>query len=195
MDENGNWIGDVMQFYESGELEFECNYVSGLPDGLARFYYKTGELKTTKPYTMGLLDGKAFWYDSIGNVSYTEFYSNDTLIDYLWYNEIGEIINGLERLDDDFLPRIEDFRIVFSHRQDTLKVGELTKIDIRHDSILPYQIKLQFTNGRMEYRIKKDSFKYEFIPRRKGNTFMMVDVKYNNESLKRIAVIEYPVIE
>jgi hypothetical protein len=195
LDENGNWIGDVKQFYESGELEFECYYVSGVPEGLARFYYETGVLRLTKPYSMGIIDGNAQWYDSLGNLSYSELYSNDTLINCYWYNEKGKVVNGLECLDDSFTPQIEDFKILFSHRQDTFKIGERTKIDIRHDSILPYQIKLEFTNGRMEYKVKHDSFKYTFTPRRKGNSYMQVFVKYDLKKTKYVGILEYPVIE
>ena len=108
---NGNWHGLYKKYYSNGQLEFECNYSQGFPDGLARFYYPSGELKMIKPFKMGLLDGTVKGYDTNGIFYYSEKHLNGNILGYYYYDASGKMINGLEYLDPDDLPNFEDFNI------------------------------------------------------------------------------------
>jgi hypothetical protein len=194
-DKKNNWTGLVKQYYQSGDLEFECEYIEGAPDGIAKFYYKNGDLKTTKVYQNGTLDGISHWYDSLGFLNYSELYSNDTLVNYFYYNRESEIIDGWEQLDINFKPNMKDFKITFLNSSDTLKAGESVIVDARHASILPYQIKLRFSNGRMTLKRKPDSVLYNFTPKRIGESSVLIFVEYDSDSLIYVGRKKYPVIE
>jgi len=194
-DKNGNWHGLYKKFYNNGRLEFKCNYSQGFPDGLARFYYPNGELKMIKPFKMGLLDGTVKGYDTNGIFNYSEKHLNGNILGYYYYDANGKMINGLEYLDPNDLPKLEDFNIQFSHRQDTFVVGDTTLIDIMHDSILKFQLILMFTNGSVKYDYRKDSFNFSFTPKRKGKSVMLINIQVNDTLRMNLGKKEYIVID
>lgn len=64
-------------YYENGNLNFEGNYVQGSPDGKHKVYYPDGSLKEERHYVMGFREKNWKKYNQEGNLMLTITYEND----------------------------------------------------------------------------------------------------------------------
>jgi antitoxin component YwqK of YwqJK toxin-antitoxin module len=80
--EEGSYItglrdGVWKYYYDNGNLEFQGNYIQGNPDGKHLYYYDTGELKEEDYYVMGLREKNWKKFDKLGNILITITYKDD----------------------------------------------------------------------------------------------------------------------
>jgi antitoxin component YwqK of YwqJK toxin-antitoxin module len=79
---NDTLNGKYKSFFSNGKIEFECNFIMGIKDGVSLYYNKNGSLKA-KSIKNGKSD--SFIQYRNGKVSYKEVYKNDTLIER-WFD-------------------------------------------------------------------------------------------------------------
>jgi antitoxin component YwqK of YwqJK toxin-antitoxin module len=76
LDDNGNIIqtiskipnGVVRGYYESGKLEYECNYRDNKLEGIVKVYYESGKLMKEWNYKDNKLNGITKWYFENGKL-------------------------------------------------------------------------------------------------------------------------------
>jgi hypothetical protein len=170
-DRNGNWIGTVKKFYNNGQIESECNYSKGLPNGT--------------------ING----YDTSGILNYKAIYVRGKMIGHSSYDKTGKMISGINYLNPNTPPKLNDFHIRFTPKEEFFKVGDTALIDIVHDSILKFQIILMFSNGSVYYNTQLDSFNFSFTPKRKGKSIMFIDVQMNDTLRINVGKREFQVLD
>ena len=78
-------------YYESGKLEWEENYKNGKLDGIARGYYETGKLQAEVNFKNGKKHGTLTVYSERGKIQYVETYKNGEMIDRKNYDESDKL--------------------------------------------------------------------------------------------------------
>ena len=61
--------GYYNDYYESGKVKWESNYVYGKLEGKSVWYYESGEVEREGNYVDGKRDGKSVYYDEEGNIT------------------------------------------------------------------------------------------------------------------------------
>jgi len=214
---HGEFHGFSREYDSSGTLIFDGEYKWSDKHGTSKWYYSNGMLQTHAKYENGKLEGIVKNYDTLGNlylerefkndllqnykeidstgkVYFEAIYKNDTILSYRFFDETGKVVDGLNYLSESKLPSLNDFEIKTSCLTDTIKIGDTTKVDIRHELLTSFQIQPIFTNGKT-WRIRSDSFNYCYIPKRIGYSDMVVVIDINDSTKKTIGRKRFTIIE
>ena len=79
--------GYYKEYYESGEVEWEVNFVDGKLDGKGVVYYESGKVMVEGNYVDGKKEGKKVYYDEEGNITDEDIYENDVCVEKCDGNE------------------------------------------------------------------------------------------------------------
>jgi len=83
--------GIVKQYYESGKLQFECNYKDSKREGITKRYDENGILINEWNYKNGKLEGISKEYYKNGTYKCIDTYQNGKLIKKRAYDESGKL--------------------------------------------------------------------------------------------------------
>lgn len=91
-------IGEWKSFYEGGKIKREEYYIlGGLKHGVWSSYYEGSDLRSQGSYLNDSLDGVWNWYHKDGQESSIEKYENGKLIEFQFYDELGNEENYSEK--------------------------------------------------------------------------------------------------
>lgn len=71
-------LNNKREYYETGELKSEINYLNGLKHGEEKIYYKGGKIKEINHYSDGVKSGKSTLFYESGNISEQFYYRNNS---------------------------------------------------------------------------------------------------------------------
>ena len=66
--ENGEYNGQQLEYYDNGNLKLKAEYINGVPNGIQKSYYEDGSIKTEIEYKNGWLSGMKYLYSPEGNI-------------------------------------------------------------------------------------------------------------------------------
>ena len=91
-DEDGKRQGLWREFYPTGELKSEGNYIDSKQDGGWKFYFENQKTEVEGRYKNGKKEGTWYWYYPNGEILQEENWNNGKLDgEFMEYNETGEI--------------------------------------------------------------------------------------------------------
>jgi len=95
-DENGKRQGIWKEFYPTGELKSEGEYLNSKQEGVWKFYFENQKVEIEGKYKNGKKEGAWYWYYPNGELLQEENWKNGKLDGHFFeYNEKGEItVNG-----------------------------------------------------------------------------------------------------
>jgi len=87
-----NYINDKLEgigkgYYESGKLQWEENYKNGKIEGIAKGYFESGKLQAEVNFKNGKKHGTLTLYSESGEIQYVETYKNGEMINRKVYDE------------------------------------------------------------------------------------------------------------
>ena len=95
---NGIKEGIRKTYYENGQLEVETNYKKNIKEGIYKLYYENGKLRQEGNYKNGKLDGILKMYYKKWGISYVvDTYKNGQKINRKAYH-----VNGKLKFDQDY---------------------------------------------------------------------------------------------
>ena len=72
--------GKCLEYYQTGEVSLEKNFINGKMDGNMLRFRKNGIRKSLVEFKLNFIDGKAIFYDLNGKDSVTHQYKKGTLV-------------------------------------------------------------------------------------------------------------------
>jgi len=90
---NGKLEGIGKGYYESGKLQWEEIYKNGELEGIAKGYYESGKLQAEANFKNGKKHGTLTVYSESGVIQYVETYKNGEMINRKVYDESRKLIN------------------------------------------------------------------------------------------------------
>ncbi len=95
-----NYINDKLEgtgkgYYESGKLQWEENYKNGKIEGIARGYHENGKLQAEANFKNGRKHGTLTVYSESGEIQYVETYKNGEMIN-------RKVYDGSDKLEIDY---------------------------------------------------------------------------------------------
>jgi len=88
--------GEVVNYYDNGQISWKCNKKNGKTEGQMIGYYKNGLIHYINNYVEGKMDGVQLDYNSYGSVESIGEFKNGILsgdiITYEYYNIFPQII-------------------------------------------------------------------------------------------------------
>ena len=100
-DEDGKRQGYWKEFYPTGELKSEGNYIDSKQDGGWKFYFENQKIEVTGRYKNGKKEGTWYWYYPNGELLQEENWIGGKLDgEFLEYDENGNTIVKGEYLED-----------------------------------------------------------------------------------------------
>tara|TARA_Y100000031_G_C8111403_1_gene333660 strand:+ start:104 stop:565 length:462 start_codon:yes stop_codon:yes gene_type:complete len=90
---NGKLEGTGKGYYERGKLQWEETYKNGKLEGIAKGYYVSGKLQAEANFKNGKKHGTLTVYSESGAIQYVETYKNGEMINRKVYDESGKLIN------------------------------------------------------------------------------------------------------
>ena len=75
------WEIEVKEYYESGKVKQEVNYVDDKKEGEWVEYRESGKVKWEGNYVDGKLEGKVVYYDEDGNITAEDIYEDGKCIE------------------------------------------------------------------------------------------------------------------
>ena len=96
---NGEPEGITMVYYESGALRSEANFTKGKLDGINKLYHESGTLGAEINFKNGVQDGITRVYYENGTIKYIDTYKNSQHIDRQSFDPDGKLI------PDQLMPR------------------------------------------------------------------------------------------
>ena len=92
-DEDGKRQGLWKEYYPTGNLKSEGNYINSNQEGIWKFYFENQKIEVNGTYKNGKKEGTWYWYYPNGTVLQEENWSKGKLDgEFLEYNENEEII-------------------------------------------------------------------------------------------------------
>ena len=173
------------EYYSDGSLKAE--YVinnEGQFNGVYKEFYENGKRKAQVDFKNGHKDGVAEFCDSTGLLTHKEYFQHDEIKHCKEFTSNGKIVYEFSFLDTLNLPRIDDFNIQLSNRENFFKVGDTTQINISCDLLSKNNLKVIITNGMQITDWQKDSFIYSFVPKQVGKSKIIISVNTDNRSEK-----------
>ncbi|MGP8214003.1 MAG: toxin-antitoxin system YwqK family antitoxin [Bacteroidia bacterium] len=96
---NGQPVGKVREYYNSGKLKFEKPYLEGMLNGLEKDYYENGNLKRETYYKNGNANGVEKDYYKNGKLWYETVFKDDVPGITTVYDTNGKVTNRLYNED------------------------------------------------------------------------------------------------
>jgi len=186
----------VKEYYPSGALKFEYKLNEhGQLIGNYHVYYENGQPMAIIPFSEGIRNGVATYYDSTGYVCDEETYIDGLVKKYKSINNKGQVTYAFTNLDSLDLPSMDDFKITFSHRQDTFTVGDTTMIDIACDKVSKNNIRLLISYGATQMNWLRDNYIYNYTPKDTGKSTLSIFIQMTDSipELHRIGSKEYTI--
>ena len=91
-DESGKRQGLWKEYYRTGELKSEGNYINSNQEGVWKFYFENQKIEVEGRYKNGKKEGTWYWYYPNGMILQEENWLNGKLDgEFVEYNENGEI--------------------------------------------------------------------------------------------------------
>ena len=78
---NGIWDGEIVEYYENGQLSRKTNYKDGKKEGESLWYYANGQLWIKSNFKDGKPEGEHLEYDKNGKLKITEIYKDNKIIE------------------------------------------------------------------------------------------------------------------
>ena len=88
---SGKLEGIGKGYYESGKLQWEETYKNGKLEGIAKGYYESGKLQAEANFKNGKKHGTLTVYSENGKIQYVETYKNGEMIDRKVYDESDKL--------------------------------------------------------------------------------------------------------
>jgi hypothetical protein len=177
---NGQLNGKVKYFHENGKAAFECKYQAGKRIGHAKWFYENGNVKLIEPYESGLINGMVETFSESGYLTGQSLFKFGEKIETFKIDSLGNRIKTFARVHKDSIPTFDNFVFNAIPNSDSISINDTLLLNIESDGIVPYQIVPTATNGQLIY--DWIGFQHKYIPRSKGETYLIVTLILNDST-------------